>query len=80
MLVSYLPEASSAIKAGENAGRELHEFNIVRSISRLGGWSGQAASFRVPMASVPADATRVAVLIQPAGQGPIVGAEMYRLR
>ncbi len=80
MLVSYLPEASSAINAGENAGRELHEFNVVRSISRLGAWSGRAASFRVAIASLPADATRVAVLIQTAGQGPIVGAATYRLR
>jgi hypothetical protein len=74
ILVSYLRHAVSDIGRGENAGRKLEEFNIVRSIRKLGRWSGQAEHFQIPVASLPADATDVAVLVQGAGQAPIVGA------
>jgi hypothetical protein len=74
LLVGYLPEASSRVTRGENAGRELHEFNIVRSVRTLGNWNGEGRSFKVPLTSLPADATGVAVLVQQRDQGPIVGA------
>jgi hypothetical protein len=38
LLVGHLPEAASTVTRGENAGRELHEFNIERSIPMLGSW------------------------------------------
>jgi hypothetical protein len=79
VLLSYLPEGVSRITRGENAGRELHEFNIVRSIRRLGTWKGESASFTVPLKSLPPDAIRVAVLVQAANQGPIVGAATHLL-
>ncbi|HWW20160.1 MAG TPA: DUF1223 domain-containing protein, partial [Steroidobacteraceae bacterium] len=36
VLVSYLRQGVSKVTRGENAGRELHEYNIVRSVRRLG--------------------------------------------
>jgi hypothetical protein len=80
LLVSYLPEALSKPNRGENSGQELHEFNIVRSIHTLGVWNGAAKSYRAPRSSLPADATRVAVLVQIANQGPIVGAAEQPVR
>lgn len=80
LLVAYLRHAVSAIGRGENAGRNLEEFNIVREIRTLGGWRGEPKAFRVPVSSLPRDATDVAVLIQPSGQGPMVGAAMQPLR
>jgi hypothetical protein len=80
LLVSYLHEGVSKVTRGENAGRELREFNIVRSVRRLGTWKGEAASFNVPLTSIPADATQVAVLVQAANEGPIVGAASHGLR
>jgi hypothetical protein len=74
VLVAYLRKAVSAIGRGENAGRTLQEFAIVRALRPLGRWSGQAQTFRAPLASLPPDATDVAVLVQGVGQGPIVGA------
>jgi hypothetical protein len=74
LLVPYLRHATSAIGRGENAGRTLEEFNIVREVRTLGSWKGEPKVFRVPVASLPRDATDVAVLIQPSGQGPMVGA------
>lgn len=79
-LVAYLGHAVSAIGRGENAGRTLEEFNIVRTIRTLGAWKGQAETFQVPVSSLPPDATDVAVLVQPSGQGPIVGAAAHTLR
>ena len=79
-LVPYLRHALSAIGRGENAGRNLEEFNIARDVRSLGGWKGEAKAFRVPLSSLPVDSTDVAVLIQPYGQGPIIGAAAHALR
>jgi len=79
-LVAYLPQASTAIGRGENSGRTLAEFNIVRQFRRLGTWTGHQSAFQVPLASFPPDATRVAVLIQRQGQGSIEGAVAGPLR
>jgi hypothetical protein len=80
LLVPYLRHATSAIGRGENAGRTLEEFNIVREVRTLGAWKGQAKAFRIPVSSLPREATDVAVLIQPSGQGPMVGAAIQPLR
>ena len=79
LLIAYRHHATSAIGRGENAGRNLEEFNIVRDIRTLGGWQGEPREFRAPLASLPADATDVAVLIQPSGQGAMVGAAIQPL-
>ena len=80
LLVPYLRHALSAIGRGENAGRNLEEFNIVREVRTLGAWKGEARAFRVPVSSLPRDATDVAVLIQPTGQGPMLAAAVQPLR
>jgi hypothetical protein len=80
LLLGYLPEATSKVTRGENAGHELHDFNIVRSVRNLGSWQGEARTFHVPLSSVAADATVVAVLVQQHDQGPIVGAASRTLR
>ncbi|MHB8476797.1 MAG: DUF1223 domain-containing protein [Steroidobacteraceae bacterium] len=79
-VVAYLPQASTQIGHGENAGRKLTEFNIVRQFRRLGTWDGKSATFQVPLNSLPSDAKQVAVLIQQENQGPIAGALMASLR
>jgi hypothetical protein len=80
LLLGYLPEAVSKVTRGENAGRELHEFNIVRSVRKLGDWQGEGESFTVPLTALANDATGVVVLVQQRGQGPIVGAASHLLR
>ena len=80
ILVSYLRHAVSEVGRGENAGRKLEEFNIVRSIHKLGQWRGDSARFSVPLASLPGDATDVAVLVQGAGQSAIMGAAARAIR
>jgi hypothetical protein len=73
-LVAYLPQATTQVGRGENSGRSLTEFNIVRDFRRLGAWTGKAGTWRVRLDSLPRDATRVAVLVQEANQGAIIGA------
>jgi len=74
LLIGYLREATSHIGRGENSGRTLQEFNIVRSLIRLGTFTGSARDFSVPISSLPHEATNVAVVVQTLGQGVISGA------
>ena len=80
VLVSYLRKAVSAIGRGENAGRTLDEYNIVRSISSLGHWDGSNRELVARVDTLPRDATDVAILVQASTQGAIVGAAMKPLR
>jgi len=73
-VVAYLPEASTPISRGENTGRVLHEFNVVRTFRTLGAWQGQAEQLQLKLSTLPQDASRIAVLVQQPQQGAIVGA------
>jgi hypothetical protein len=77
--VSYLDKATTKVGRGENARRSLEEFNIVRSFKHLGKWNGKPQKMSVPLASLPSDATSVAVLLQRPGQGAIAGAAALSL-
>jgi len=79
-LVAYFPQATTQVGRGENSGRTLTEFNIVRQFRRVGAWDGKISTFRVPLESFPSDANRVAVLVQQASQGVIAGAVVASLR
>jgi hypothetical protein len=79
-VAAYLPQATTPVGRGENTGRTLQEFNIVRQFRSIGTWSGHAAVFRATVDSFPADASRVAVLLQRDGQGPIAGSAAIALR
>jgi hypothetical protein len=71
-LIRYDPRTVAvAVKAGENGGKTLPHRNIVRSLTRLGGWTGAPARFTVADAA-PGLAT--AVLVQAAHGGPILAA------
>ncbi len=80
VLVAYLRKATSSIGRGENAGRTLEEFNIVRGTRNLGRWDGNPATFRTRLTSLPRDATDVAVLVQSIGQHHVIGAVTQALR
>ncbi len=48
LLFGYDPHHTTAIGRGENAGRTLHEANIVRSITVAAGWHGAAERVLLP--------------------------------
>jgi hypothetical protein len=79
-VISYLGEATTKIGRGENAKRTLRYSHIVRSIKRVGVWNGKPHRMTVPLASIPADATGVAVLLQRPAQGAIAGAATLSLK
>ncbi len=80
LLVGYLREVTTAIGRGENSGRTLTESNIVLSMSVLGSWNGRSHEFELGVGKLPKNTTDIAVLVQSAGQGAILGAAACPLR
>lgn len=78
--VAYLPQATTNVRAGENSGKTLTEFNVVRQIRQVGIWDGKAGTFQIPVKSFPSDASQVAVLIQQANEGGIFAAATVSIR
>lgn len=75
-VVGYLPQAVTRIGRGENAGRTLTEVNVVRFIRKIGQSSSSAGEWKLPLASLPSDASQVVVFLQKPGNGLIVGAQI----
>jgi len=72
-LVRYDPRTIDVpVLRGENAGKTLPHKNIVRELTRLGGWSGEAERFDLPATDDPTLST--AILVQTSGAGPILAA------
>jgi hypothetical protein len=72
-LVRYDPRVIEVpIKRGENGGKTLPHKNIVRELTRLGAWSGQAMSLPIKPAADPA--LKTAILVQMRKGGPILAA------
>lgn len=78
--MGYVAEASTQVIRGENAGRALKEFNIVRFVKPLGTSNAAQSHFRLPLSSLPADISGIAILAQRANEGSIVGAAKLALR
>jgi hypothetical protein len=79
-LIAFERSAVSPIGRGENSGRTLNEYNIVRGVTMLGRYDGRAQTFHADRASLPADATDIAVLVQALGQREMLGAARLSFR
>lgn len=80
MAFAYRRQARTAVARGENSGRTLLDYNVVRARFDLGPWTGPAQSYRLAVDALPADATDIAVLVQRARQGAVLGAATARIR
>ena len=69
MLVGYDPMHTTRIGGGENGGRTLMETNVVRSLTRVGAWTGAP----VQLGAARPAGERVAVLLQ-ADDGTILAS------
>ena len=79
VLVAFRRRAVTNIGRGENAGRVVTEFNMVRAVLPLGRWDGKSVVFNASLSQLPVDATDIAVLVQGSNQGPIIGAASVAL-
>lgn len=73
-LVAYDHHLTTEIERGENAGKRISYYNVVRSFQRLGHWMGEALSLPVDCDSLVGANRGAAVLVQAGGYGPILGA------
>lgn len=73
-LVKVIPHVSVEIKRGENTGKKMSYFNVVREISPVGMWSGKEMRIELPSAAVTEAGHRGVILLQAGETGPILGA------
>ncbi len=79
-LAAFDSAHETSIPRGENAGRTLKYHNVVRSMTRIGAWNGEAMEIPLDMAATDAAGRDgCAVIIQQGAQGPVLGAAMLAL-
>jgi hypothetical protein len=72
-LVRYDPMRRSVrVRAGENAGKNIIHVNVVRELTRLGGWNARARNYTVEEAEEPG--LKSVVIVQGGNGGPILSA------
>ncbi|MRG70675.1 DUF1223 domain-containing protein [Alphaproteobacteria bacterium HT1-32] len=75
LMVAFQGEKTQVISRGENAGKTLTYYNVVRKIQRLGLWNGEARQFDLGLpADLPKGTDGCAILIQDPVSGAIIGA------
>ena len=71
-LAVYDRRHDTPINSGENQGRSLANFNIVRHFELVSRWTGDAATWTIPPESI-GPLQGMAVLVQQADHGPMIG-------
>ena len=74
-VVRYLPEKTVQIKRGENAGRRIIYSNIVTAWKPIANWSGRG---EITASDVIKGNQPIVVIVQTAGNGPIIAAQALR--
>jgi hypothetical protein len=77
-LALFDSERSTPVKRGENGGRTLKEYNIVREWRQIATWDGGALSLPLAMSGTPAQ-DGCAIIVQAGPTGPILGAAIMKL-
>ena len=68
------PKAYVDIKHGENRGRKLGYYNVVRDLTPAGMWSGKAMTLELPAGALLQPGAKCAVIVQAGEMGRILGA------
>jgi hypothetical protein len=77
-LMGIAPAITVKITRGENAGREIVYYNVVRRVTPAGMWHGKAISLTLPMEGVmTSDSKACVALLQSGGIGPVIGAAAW---
>ncbi len=79
-LITYQRNAESHVKAGENAGKKLLTYNVVRSLQKIGMWDGSATEIELTLdaQAKAAGPDACAIIANQAEHGPIVAAAGFR--
>jgi hypothetical protein len=78
-LAHTLSSRAVNIAKGENSGRVITYYNVVRDFSAIGKWSGQALTLDAPAQGKSGEITDgVAVWVQAHDMGPVLGAAQAR--
>jgi hypothetical protein len=77
-LVGFDREHTTQVLRGENQGATLRDYQVVRSSSRVGTWSGKALDLSVPAAEIAGDGGVVVLLQEDNGAGRIIGAAQLK--
>jgi hypothetical protein len=67
-LIGYDRQQTTPVGRGENAGRSLTEYQVVRRATRLGAWTGAAVSFPLPTKEGEGEL----VVVEPDSPGPML--------
>ena len=59
---------------GQNNGRDITNINVVKNIKHMGTWNGKSATVTFKATDVAQGGDSVAVLVQKANYGTIIGA------
>ncbi|MBL8908857.1 MAG: DUF1223 domain-containing protein [Rhizobiales bacterium] len=77
-LMSVMPRVKVAVERGENAGKEITYYNVVRNITPGGMWHGERLSLNLPVKGVFKDCcTACVALLQTGDVGPVIGAARW---
>jgi len=72
-----------AVGRGENSGRELTYYNVVRNLLKVGDWNGTSGSWTVPLENISREGVDAAVVFVQDGNrdkpGPMLGAAFTSL-
>ena len=71
-LVRVIPEATTNISRGENAGRSIIYVNVVEEMTWVGNWNGRSD---VKVNASLKGGSRYVILVQAKDFGPVLGAE-----
>jgi hypothetical protein len=77
-LALFDSQRETRVARGENGGRTLKEYNIVRAWRQIGSWDGHALSLPLTM-PVNSDPGGCAIIVQSGRVGPILGAALMKL-
>ncbi len=71
------PKVNVIVRTGENHGRQLTFYNVVRELTPVGMWHGKATTVRLDRETIAQSGGETfAVLLQNGKDGPIIGAAM----
>ena len=77
-LAMVQPEGVIPVRSGENHGKTLKYYNIVRELTPIGMWSGKAMTVRLDRDSIAQPGAESCAVLLQSKTGQIVGAAMMK--